>query len=422
MNPQQIFADILEGDTRPFVMLQRTTAQGSDDIEILIGDTGTVDTLADIPLSDEITQSDAPSHDVFVLVPHRQIRERGFEAVQDESPLVVIKVRDQGRIRRDEALDLLPNDPITLANEGFDVENETYAGIVRDVLQNEIGTGEGSNFVIKRSFVAEVTDYSIRTAMSLFHRLLQRETGAYWTFIVRTGERTLVGATPERHVSLADGRAVMNPISGTYRYPPEGADLTKVLAFLDDRKETEELYMVLDEELKMMARICDGGGQVVGPFLREMAQLAHTEYYIEGDCTLDPREILRETLLAPTVTGSPLENACRVIAQYEPKGRGYYGGVAALIGHDANGTRTMDSAILIRTADFMHGEDRANMSVGVGATLVRHSDAQSEVAETHTKAAGVLNALKAPPVRTSGAEPKAARLQASRHPKTQAAP
>lgn len=419
MNPQQVFAKILDGDTPPFAMLYRPSAQGADMIEIMVGDASNVDTLADIPLDDEIARIDTPRHDVFVLVPHRQVAERGFETVQDETPLVVLKVHDQNQISRAEALGILPNDQIELANERFDIDNDTYAGIVRDVLQNEIATGEGANFVIKRSFVAEVTDYSIRTAMSLFHRLLRCETGAYWTFMVHTGERTLVGATPERHVSLADGRAVMNPISGTYRYPPEGADLSKILTFLEDRKETEELYMVLDEELKMMARICDGGGQVVGPCLREMAQLAHTEYYIEGNCTLDPREVLRETLLAPTVTGGPLENACRVIAQYEPKGRGYYGGVAALIGRDADGTRNMDSAILIRTADFTRDETAARMAVGVGATLVRHSDAQSEVAETHTKAAGVLKALKAPAPETS--KTVATRLQASRHPKIQAA-
>jgi len=156
-------------------------------------------------------------------------------------------------------------------------------------------------------------------------------------FTVHTGTRTLVGATPERHVSLHNGTAVMNPISGTYRYPASGPVLSEVMDFLADRKETDELYMVVDEELKMMARICDGGGRVVGPFLREMARLAHTEYLIDGHSDLDPRDILRETMFAPTVTGSPLESACRVISRYEPHGRGYYSGIAALIGRDAGG-------------------------------------------------------------------------------------
>ena len=79
--------------------------------------------------------------------------------------------------------------------------------------------------------------------------------GAHWTFLIHTGTRTLVGASPERHISLQGGTAVMNPISGTYRYPTSGPTLSGVLEFLGDRKETDELYMVLDEELKMMARI-----------------------------------------------------------------------------------------------------------------------------------------------------------------------
>jgi phenazine biosynthesis protein phzE len=165
-----------------------------------------------------------------------------------------------------------------------------------------------------------------------------------------------------------------------------------VLEFLADRKETDELYMVVDEELKMMARICDSGCHVVGPYLKEMARLAHTEYFIEGRSSRDVREILYETMFAPTVTGSPLESACEVISRYEPEGRGYYSGVVALIGRDQHGGRTLDSAILIRTADIDRG---GRVRIGVGATLVRHSDAVSEVAETRAKAAGLLAALGA---------------------------
>ncbi|MFD6735851.1 chorismate-binding protein, partial [Micromonospora aurantiaca] len=196
-----------------------------------------------------------------------------------------------------------------LSDGQFDVDDDEYAGIVRKVITEEIGTGEGANFVIKRAFVADIADYGMDSALAFFRRLLEREHGAYWTFIVHTGERTFVGATPERHVSLRAGKAVMNPISGTYRYPPSGPELSEVMDFLADRKETDELYMVVDEELKMMARICDPAPRVVGPYLKEMARLAHTEYFIEGHSTRDPRTILRETLFAPTVTGSPLQSA-----------------------------------------------------------------------------------------------------------------
>lgn len=393
MSAPQLLEHVLGPRPGAFALLHRPDA-GADRVEILLGDVSTPARLADVRLPDLGAPLGGARHDALVVVPHQQVAERGFEVAADGSPLLVMSVTDQGHMDLTRVLERLPDEPIVLTGGAFDIADDDYADTVRAVLTDEIGTGEGSNFVIKRSFVATITDYSTRSALTLFRRLLTKETGAYWTFLVHTGTRTFVGATPERHVSLQGGVATMNPISGTYRYPPTGPVLSEVMDFLSDRKEIDELHMVLDEELKMMARVCDGGGRVLGPFLRQMARLAHTEYLIEGRSDLDPRDILRETLLAPTVTGSPLENACRVIARYEPRGRGYYGGVVALIGREADGARTMDSSILIRTADIRTGTDGAgHVEVGVGATLVRHSDPAAEVAETRTKVAGLLAAL-----------------------------
>ncbi|WP_199925969.1 anthranilate synthase family protein [Streptomyces sp. NRRL S-495] len=391
-----------------FALLHRPEATGPGVVELLLGEVSAPATLADLPLAElpsDPSRSDLPpsdlsgsggeQHELLVLVPYRQIAERGFEAPDDGTPLLALTVAEQSELPLAELLDRLPDGPVDLTGGAFDIGDEEYAQTVRRVLAEEIGEGTGANFVLRRSFVAAVGGNTTTAALTLFRRLLQRETGAYWTFLVHTGERTLVGATPERHISVHGGRAVMNPISGTYRYPEQGPELDGLLEFLADRKETDELCMVLDEELKMMARICPGGGRVVGPYLKEMARLAHTEYFIEGRTHRDPREVLRETLFAPTVTGSPLESAARVIAKYEPGGRGYYSGVAALIGRDAVGGRSLDSGILIRTADIDPATGR--LGIGVGATLVRHSDPRSEVAETGAKAAGLLAAGGAGP-------------------------
>ena len=375
-----------------FAVLYRPGTVGRNVLEVLLGEVSTPATLAGIPLAEPAGAGGGARHQVLALVPYRQIAEQGFEARDDGAPLVALTVTDQATVDLADALELIPDTPITVSGGHFDIADEEYAEIVRRVVTDEIGRGEGANFVIKRSFVAEITDYTPAAALTFFRRLVTSESSAYWTFVVHTGDRTLVGASPERHVSLRDGVAVMNPISGTYRYPPAGPTLSGVLDFLADRKEADELYMVVDEELKMMARVCDTGGRVVGPYLREMARLAHTEYLIEGRCRRDPREVLRETMFAPTVTGSPLENASRVIRRHEPTGRGYYSGVAALIGRDDHGAPTLDSAILIRTAEI----DRdGRLAIGVGATLVRHSDPASEAAETRAKAASLLAALEA---------------------------
>ncbi|MDR6981048.1 phenazine biosynthesis protein phzE [Streptomyces sp. 3330] len=385
---------VLNAPAQPYALLHRPGATGPATVEVLTGEVTLPATLAGIPLPARPADGAGAHHEVLVVVPYRQLTERGFACADDGTPLVAMTVTGQQRLALHEALARIPDVPTPLAGADFDVDDAAYEDVVRRVVKEMIGTGEGANFVIRRTFVADITDYGPRSAPALFRRLLQRESGAHWTFLIHTGTRTLVGASPERHISLQGGTAVMNPISGTYRYPPTGPTLDGVLDFLGDRKETDELYMVLDEELKMMARVCADGGRVVGPYLKEMAKVAHTEYFIEGRTDRDVRDILHETMFAPTVTGSPLESACRIITQYEPGGRGYYSGAAALIGRDAGGERVMDSAILIRTADI---SDRGRLGIGVGATIVRHSDPASEAAETRAKAAVLVSALGAGP-------------------------
>jgi phenazine biosynthesis protein phzE len=384
---------VLSTPDRPFAVLHRPHTTGPTRLEVLVGDVSPVATLADIPLGDPLGGRGPRT---LAVIPHRQLRERGLECVDDGAPLLVMRVDRHATLSKADVLERLPSRPIRLSGTRFDLDDAAYADIVRQVITREIGEGEGANFVIRRAFLAEIDDYHPALALAFFRRLCEQESGAYWSFVLHTGDRTFVGATPERHVSLAGGIATMNPISGTYRYPAGGPTLTGVLDFLADGKETDELYMVLDEELKMMSRICDGDIRVVGPRLKEMARLAHTEYFIEGRSSSDVRRILRETMFAPTVTGSPVENACRVIKRHERRGRGYYSGVAALIGTDESGRQVMDSAILIRTAEI----DRSgHVEIGVGATLVRHSDPVSEVAETRAKLAALLAALQDRPVR-----------------------
>ncbi|MGA5626129.1 anthranilate synthase family protein [Streptomyces cellulosae] len=375
----------LPHDDRPFALLRRRTpGHDHDTVELLIGPVASRDRLADLP------------DEGLALVPFRQIRERGFDVRDDGTPLLVLTPEERHEIPLDEALAALPAHDVRVEGGGFDVGDEEYARIVGRVLDEEIGRGEGANFVIRRTYEGEIPGFGRADALALFRRLLEGERGAYWTFVVHTGERTLVGASPEVHVRASGGTVVMNPISGTYRYPAEGPTPEHLLRFLADGKEIEELSMVVDEELKMMCTVGDRGGVVIGPRLKEMAHLAHTEYELRGRSSLDVREVLRETMFAATVTGSPVQNACRVIERHEAGGRGYYAGALALIGRDEGGAQTLDSPILIRTADI---DAAGRLRVPVGATLVRGSDPAGEVAETHAKAAGVLAALGVRPGR-----------------------
>ncbi|GAA1127108.1 phenazine biosynthesis protein PhzE [Microbacterium natoriense] len=376
-------AELSADPAASFVLIAR---DGADTVELLTGDVVDVDLLADIPLT-----VDGAAREVFAMVPYRQVRERGFVAQDDGAPLRCIVVDEHLHLPTPEVLSALPSASVPLRDDGFDIADEEYAAIVERVIADEIGRGEGANFVIRRDFTANIDVDDRTAALTWFRALLTHERGAYWTFAVFTPGHIAVGASPEAHVVARDGIVTMNPISGTFRHPEGGATKETLVDFLSSTKETEELFMVVDEELKMMSAVCSDGGRITGPHLKEMSRLTHTEYMLRGRSRLDPREILRETMFAPTVTGSPMQNACAVIRRHERKPRGYYSGVAALFTPNAEGGHDLDAPILIRT---VYLEDGA-LSVPVGATLVRHSDPYGEVSETHGKAAGVLGAIGA---------------------------
>jgi phenazine biosynthesis protein phzE len=392
----------------------------SEDVTLVGGTPHTVELVMDIPL-EEGPPDPGRRFDRLVAIPFRQVAERGFEVNDDGTPLTVVDLATEVDVPLADMLAALPDEEVRFTDRGgFETSDDDYARVVEAIIRDEIGNGEGANLVVGRNYRAVVADWSAAKALTVFRRLLERERGAYWTFCFFTGERFLVGASPERHVSVHGGDVRMNPISGTFRVPSFATESSEerasdradssvprrdmksaLLDFLADEKEIYELFMVVDEELKMMCDICNEGGQVLGPFLKPMTHLVHTEYLLAGRSSRDVREILRDTMYAATVTGSPVENACRLIREYESEGRGYYASALALLGRDADGNPTADSPIVIRTADV--GLD-GRLRVTAGATLVRDSDPAYEVAETHAKAGGILSAFGLVPPATAPPE------------------
>lgn len=378
-----------------WAIIRRSTRAGDrDTVGVLGGRRWIAETIGDIPLE----QGPPPpgrTCDRLVAVPFRQIAERGFDAHDDGTPLVVVDVDVEHEYSVADVVAAIDDDGLEFTDRGgFETSDEDYAAVVEAIIRDEIGQGEGANLVVGRNYRAVVADWGPDKALTVYRRLLERERGAYWTFLFFTGERYLIGASPERHVSVHGGDVRMNPISGTFHLRAPAGETRSTEArlrdFLADEKEIYELFMVVDEELKMMCDICTEGGQVLGPFLKPMTHLIHTEYLLAGRTSRDVREVLRDTMYAATVTGSPVENACRLIKRYEPEGRGYYAAALAIFGRDDAGEPVVDSPIVIRTADV--SVDGA-VKVTAGATLVRDSDPAYEVAETHAKAGGILSAF-----------------------------
>ena len=188
----------------------------ADTVTLIGGPRLDIEALADIPVT-EGAPADGPTWDHLVLVPFAQVRERGYEARQDGTPLSVIRADLQAEIGLDDLLAQLPDVPIEFADRGgFETSDDEYAQVVRQIIDDEIGQGEGANLVIGRHYRAQLASWGHAEALTVLRRLLERERGAFWTFCIFTGDRYLVGASPERHVSVEHGEVRMNPISGTF--------------------------------------------------------------------------------------------------------------------------------------------------------------------------------------------------------------
>ena len=86
-------------------------------------------------------------------MPYRQIAERGFACVDDGAPLecLAIAAHAAGPAGRGPGGAARRRRYAPTAAR-FDIPDEEYAEIVGRVLRDEIGRGEGANFVIHRVF------------------------------------------------------------------------------------------------------------------------------------------------------------------------------------------------------------------------------------------------------------------------------
>lgn len=388
----QLLAKLYPGNT-PFCIIQK---QDSEEVLILTGNEARYRNIQDIPRKTGPTDG-GYQYDTISVIPFCQIRERGYTVRDGGEDILTIQVTSQSEVDADQFIDLLPSETISLQEEiSYDSSEEEYGRIIRQIVDNEIGNGEGANFVVPRNAEGRIEDFSVARALTIFKSLLENDYGTYWKFIFYDTSRFFIGSTPERHLLVQGGKVKMNPISGTFRkdgnWKRRKEFKKDLLGFLTDQKEINELFMVVDEELKMMAKMCDRGGAIVGPLLKEMSQLIHSEYLLSGESDKDIFELFSDSMFAATVVGSPVENACNIIAKYSDKSRRYYGSAMMLVGRDEEGRDFLDSPITIRTAEV---DLAGKLHVSVGATLVKDSVPEQEVLETRAKGAAILSSIVA---------------------------
>jgi len=333
---------------------------------------------------------------ILFALPYCVIRERGFMANGDE-PILALAIDDAELIgAKADCLRDFPQAPVSLARPiAPSISDDEQMELLARFKKQEIEGGNVSQVNLSRVFRGRLADCGMDALLSIFRSLLDN-IGQYMTIFIcdRERGRYFIGATPECHVEMTSERTVMVPIAGTLRKEDKETFESRLKHFLLDQKERNELYQVTDEELKMMARIAPQGGKIEGPFLKEAGNVVHTYYRLVGARSPNSPENLRHTLHAPTVVGSPMESAARVICRYEPESRRYYAGEIGI--YDYTGRQkgeeygNMDVAIFIRCAEI---EANGEFRIQAGGGIVRDSDPLSETKENYAKASVVTDVL-----------------------------
>lgn len=327
---------------------------------------------------------------IVFQIPFRTIKERGEEyKAQGDEPIIAMEISSESIYKkRDDIKAILGNKKIVLDGEITpSMSDEDYAAEVADLKKRFIDEGKGTQIIFSRKFQGKIADYSPDTLFALYKQIFDQR-GQYMSVLFNSGESAIVAATPERHLEISESTVTMNPIAGTIPKKDIETFEKRLFKFLEDKKEINELYQVLDEELKMMASICPDGGKIEGPFLRETGAVIHTEYLLVGKKReIDAVIALKHTLHAPTLVGGPLASASREIARSEDSSRRYYGGEIGILEPNGN----LDSAICIRAAEVFND---GRFTVQAGAGIVKDSVPEKEAQETTAKAEGMLKVIR----------------------------
>jgi len=233
--------------------------------------------------------------------------------------------------------------------------------------------------------------FQIKGSLIPFYQSLRSINPSPYMYYYKSGERQIVGSSPEMLVRVDNRMVETFPIAGTKpntEDPSENKRLAQEL--LADPKERAEHVMLVDLARNDLGRISKYGSVHVPEFMK-VHQYSHVQHIVSqvvGNLRdeLQSYDALRAVFPAGTVSGAPKVRAMEIIDELEPSRRGPYAGAVGYFSFNGNA----DFAITIRTL-FADG-NQAYIQAGAG--IVADSVPEREWFETDHKAKALMNALE----------------------------
>jgi len=218
------------------------------------------------------------------------------------------------------------------------------------------------------------------------YRALRSINPSPYLFYFDYGSFKLMGSSPEAQIKINAGKAIINPIAGTFRRTGDMAEDIKLGKQLsEDKKETAEHVMLVDLARNDLSKHADNVKVEVFKEVQYFSHVIHLVSTVQGHIKGNPIEIVGDTFPAGTLSGAPKYKAMQLIDQYENQSRGFYGGAVGIIGLDGS----VNLAIAIRS--FVSKNHVLYYQAGAG--IVIHSDEEKELQEVNNKLAALKKAL-----------------------------
>jgi isochorismate synthases len=275
---------------------------------------------------------------------------------------------------------LLPEDIARIKISIVERERQEWNNLISDAL-SKIDGSLFKKVVISRRIIADIKN------SPLFNNVVQKLQKNYkncTTFLYRSGNSVLFGATPEQLLKLKGNELEFDALAGSgKRGDTEEEDNEIALNLLKDKKNTEEHNHVIKF-------IKDASSTYVKNFrqfdtgIKKYSNIQHI--YTPIKAVLNSYEqiynLVDEIFPTPAICGYPKGTSLKYIVENEKFDRGLFSGIIGFISPGE-----MDLVIAIRSA-LLKGN---NLYIYAGCGIVKDSDPISEFEETEIKMKPILS-------------------------------
>ena len=264
-------------------------------------------------------------------------------------------------------------------------KREDFESAVTEI-KELINAGECYQVVLSQCFTRETN----ATPVSIYRAIRSLNPSPYM-FLLKFGEKAIVGASPEMLVRCESERLEYRPIAGTrHRGKDTAEDDALAEEMRHDKKEVAEHLMLVDLGRNDLGRVAEYGSVTVD-MLMSVEKYSHVQHLVSSLSAklrkgLDRFDALAACFPAGTVSGAPKVRSIEIIRGLEPSERGVYAGAVGYFDYSGN----MDTCIAIRTLVLENGIAK----IQAGAGIVADSVPSLEFEETVNKAKVLLRAVE----------------------------